>query len=125
MGPYHAKLLTFLKWKLKKTMKLENKKRKFLSCAISFLYFHWPYLASHPFLLQGEYDSPGDDMNDRKVSLLCAVWNTMDGCGTGYKYLSLSVSSDCFSIVVLLSTFRNVGLTMAVCAVEVLLAVST
>lgn len=38
-------------------------------------------------LLQGEYDSPGDDMNDRKVSGPWAAGNagareTVGGCGT-------------------------------------------
>lgn len=33
---------------------------------------HWLYVVSL-FLLQGEYDSPGDDMNDRKVGLACAA----------------------------------------------------
>lgn len=29
------------------------------------------------FSLQGEYDSPGDDMNDRKVSLYCPELRTL------------------------------------------------
>jgi hypothetical protein len=45
------------------------------------------YLGS-PSLLQGEYDSPGDDMNDRKVSLLCAALSVLGryDYGTGYQF---------------------------------------
>lgn len=50
-------------------MMVKNKKRNYFLC---FQQFHELYLAPLS-LLQGEYDSPGDDMNDRKVSWLYAA----------------------------------------------------